>query len=64
MCSGAPRPTHCPLRSVNDRFGSAVVSRDCRSVEAHSHLLDVSPRARVSDVLPMKQDLTIESNSR
>ena len=58
-CSGAPCPTDYPLRSVSGRFGSAVVSRDCRSVQALSHLLDARQRARVFETLPTKTELRL-----
>ena len=59
LYSGAPCPTDYPLRSVSGRFGSAVVSRNCGSVGALSHLLDVVQRARVFETLPTKQDLRL-----
>ena len=49
------------MRSVSGRFGSAVVSRDCISVEGLSHLLNVGPRAHVSEIIPM---ITVQSRTR
>ena len=45
--------------AVSGRFGSAVVSRDCRSVWALSHLLDARQRACVFQTLPTKKELRL-----
>ena len=58
-CSGAPCPTDYQLRSVNGRFGSAVVSRDCSCIQALSHLLDARQRTRVFEALPTKTEMRL-----